>query len=1668
MKKSGSEPVNDSWFSSQLSNLDIDPDAGPLRAMDDVVGETRDIDLSNKNFISLFDLMSLFLLVDYCQAVYGGARLLFPGMGPNGEPALPIEDYYEERRKKEFDRSEKYEFSRNAYNLLAFCEHFGLFESLLWQHASGRVILSGITEELLDKLYPYSKAREEGSKVFGLLPIRGEGDVLSFRMESTIRSWVNALPPEIRQAPIFFDGEFSRVFGYQLALNMIEHSGSDFKGEYGALGAIAMRVLPGKSLQWIEDSFPETMKHVFLENNPRGVLEICAGDRGIGIIGSLKPALADIRERYGYEQGFTIKDIIAFAFDERGSSKPLDKRWGGVHALHRMLRCTVKYGGVLRLRTGGQEFVYNSANAPFNRHPSGLGIEPSSSNVEKILHPFGVQIQILLPLTMPERRTEFAIRQTKEHFETKVEKQNVRIVTARAYLESQSQKEDLRKLLITLSNSLMEESTERLIIFDFGGFDWSEEDIVFFLESQKSVLHTHKCIGLNLNSGLAKILRDRESMSIEDEGIIDIKSLYFLEVLSTKHRLLPILDGSNHVWWFGLGQYALDGCLNILFLNTTPSTPMLIRDIFVAAKTDATPRLIEGLDLYLKANGFFFEADNILERFLWHCKLKKSDFDRALELIIQNHLPQILAGLGCMHKGGLYKLPSRKEFTERFIQTTPLFQNEASALQLAELLGSAIRRIIGNENSKIVLVCATAPAELLAKSIGYALKEYDVSVLNLGHFTSIDEEKLLRADDWPIPAIIVADIVDQERTVGKIIGTLKEKDIRVWGLVGLLKFEENGKPNEIDTALFWDPPPEDAIEGKFPRYFLGKMRRPGQISEKQAWDTYGEDRLTFVEPFSLEVFRYSQLSGSGIRKISDREKLNRERLRLLEETGVLRAGHWVYGTHHFRLTASIRKMLDRNEIGGQICGHLLRIIRENKIDHVLIPLHSHIGDLLPRLLGGVKVTMGREIGYTFCISTRVLGDKPFYVMPAPVGELLVEAAINVRRGMPGLRLLIIDDAVATGGTLETLLRALMRGGMRAVQRTKTSRSPIEYVHVYAILDRQGRHKRTVWTGMTKLDLYGNYEGPGVAAQFPFEFKFERWIDLEFKVDERNSCELCTERAALLNAKKFISHPQDDWLFENIEDRIKEIQPHWTEIPSFEDYEQLELSQTIEIGRFEAKTVELALLEYYNLWSRGVPSYVIISEYEKIDAIFQDQKRGGIRKQSPIEYLKREMGRVFFQEWNLLCSQWTADRWIRVFEREIDRGSKVVAADLLGEAGKALAKASEGRQLLEGLLSYAISRISHVDDEVDPEYILRRNLGLGCLLYLVYFRSFSGDADLIEKEFWGKILGEIGEALQSKSVSFYSGIILQEIAQAIRLSSFKDDFIPALLTVLDHTLRYRRHRHSHLLPFGLEKICFGHGLSKVERDAVRNGLREFMHCLDVTKQRLPTIFNTDAEELSRVLKGYIDALAKELEIEELNEKSRVKLVSLANDVQNLFPTQLSSSIFNCLRDTQVSLLKIKRRLQKQCIENVPSIDFRYSETVTNSKELTLMAPSFNSVIAALQNFTLRNPIDPDYCKAPRVLMSVEEGNTLDVIRRIRIRIFTNFQPSRNAKAIMSGPGLKELAMREFRIFGIRPNPNIEFDPVAPDGMDYSVCLSLEFYAGYPQLTQNEGDEYEERI
>jgi hypothetical protein len=438
----------------------------------------------------------------------------------------------------------------------------------------------------------------------------------------------------------------------------------------------------------------------------------------------------------------------------------------------------------------------------------------------------------------------------------------------------------------------------------------------------------------------------------------------------------------------------------------------------------------------------------------------------------------------------------------------------------------------------------------------------------------------------------------------------------------------------------------------------------------------------------------------------------------------------------------------------------------------------------------------------------------------------------------------------------------------------------------------------------------------------------------------------------------------------------------------------------------------------------------------------------------VQYLLEEISRAIFQRWKRLRTQWVADDWMTAVKSPISRGD-VSARWILAEAGRAMAQSKSSDSDLEGLFSHAVRTLAQMDDAADPLGTKRAVLADGCALCIIaqrFFTERSGDAapsaDL------GAV---IAAALDSGALRQNAGVLLQGLLHIARRVGCEEQFLPALVTVCDHSLRYVRRSHAHLLPFGLDQLALGRPLTIATRRACRDSVCEFTYCLGILNQRYAALFSPKAQQLLPSLTTRLSQLVVALDDDKQTEATKERCRWLADRVRLQFPNQQVNAIYRSLCRTQVRLRDVVSSVQTECQRRGCSFSVHVGTGIA-MENVVVIVPDETVIQEVLLNFTARVPVDKGFCTAPRVLVSVDR--VADSARfngsKIAVSLYSNFRSVEAAERdLPAGPGMAEFGKRDFALFGVTCRQP-EFRVRGPDDREYSSRVVIDFASGFQIL------------
>jgi hypothetical protein len=916
----------------------------------------------------------------------------------------------------------------------------------------------------------------------------------------------------------------------------------------------------------------------------------------------------------------------------------------------------------------------------------------------------------------------------------------------------------------------------------------------------------------------------------------------------------------------------------------------------------------------------------------------------------------------------------------------------------------------------------------------------------LGYQSALDEEMLFNSEDWGhIPTIIIADIVNSEKSISQIVEFTVTKCLMLKGYVSLIRLQDEST-DAVPRSLYWDPPPN--LLGELPKFFVAEYSRPLKAKVEEL-SGITEENFFIVEPHSLEVFSQKSLSGAYDIN-SPKGKRNQNRLTQLEEANALRFGHWISGSHHFMITTSINKILTDDILGPNICNEILNKIKESDIDIVLMPLHSHISDIIPRLTTAVKLASSKSVIFSLCLSTKAMTTNSFYMLPKPIKDIIAKHAEHAKDSThQKLNIMILDDAIATGRTLDTIIRSIMLQIRKVVKKNNLTSSPIALIHSYTIIDRQGRAKSTLLTGISTLSCQGDGEWH---SDHPIElnFKHDRWLDVDMPVYDRESCKICFERnqlQALVNSS-FVS--MDHSAVHEIKNRIFELRPQSSEVPAFLDMNKRLLPLPVIIGHNSeaAGSVELALWEINNLINRGASFKTLLAEYNNLystyPAEFAENKTEENQQILIIENL-----RLLTKEWNKLNSQAEGQNWIDILQYHIDRGG-VISKVALWEAGNALATSNnEYVDLLLTLFEFGLNRLAALDIQSDPNGKKRENIYIGLVLYILsnnYLESLSSKRSIGENNPITIKMLKFVSSINKESLDILTRIYLDEIVSFLHRADNRDNFMPALMSVLNQTVRPGRHNHDHLLPSLLSSILKNKA-GQNEVRLVRDILADLLHCIDVIDRRFFSLFDNESRATLPFYRKNIEQIISE--IGKGTDCATDKVKSLVSKLYRHYPHQHHNPLYQALRRTQVSIKHILSLITTKCSVRNPIIEVLLDSSCTGIDNVNVIAPNIKIIEELVSNFTVNASIVMSSGVNPKLLVKVVHSIEKETIGKLQLHFYSNYNNDKNCILnILNGPGIKEASTRTLELF------RIKIFPIDDAIGEYNMHIVLELCIGYP--------------
>lgn len=699
-----------------------------------------------------------------------------------------------------------------------------------------------------------------------------------------------------------------------------------------------------------------------------------------------------------------------------------------------------------------------------------------------------------------------------------------------------------KKACEELSQKLVESRpASEPIVFDFSGLNWTAAQFETFLYYLQNIIQNRPTLIVELScqlvseikelehnnakTGLNSTLLKQAPCCLTGTFFNELSEKKYLETYKSVYAILLCLDekGSKHI--FALPSLAYEEPLVSLIEN-----PNSIEGLCKDERWKNKINQIE-LELILHNINPLFQLDG---KNIWRCVWDNKKLYVEMNRVMSRHFDQIAkrseAWRGAYlrtklesnekDKKELSNLPIRfnlswqKEWRKDFLESSQILSRERYVDEAAQRLIFRLQNGLNYINKSLknirVLACPTGPAMLLATALHRWWPEINKPIVaDMSYYTLLSSSEQLPRILLEGDVVIVQDILDKGTISGKLIRSFQNRKINVVCVIGLIRLTNNddGKMQGTRvTQLFegWKLSEEEKEKKQIPIHAMIEVKGPEKCAPLAKHE--GDSNSFWIEPRALYPIKYSSLRREfAPGHDSDLDRRNKY-LPIFDSpsTGCLFAsGHYVYGQRHYAVAVNVRETLN-GQLGNEIANWLANICLGNakredvswerqeskdfvgSVTAVLMPLHSQIHYLWPKV-ANILAQCGRRQPVWLIDATLFTGSGAAYRLPAQLInqiESAVESSLVARltgdknKNRP-LRLLILDDAITTARTAETILGAITRKFNETfeqcskrypgVSSKEECTRPIEWIRYFAVFSQLGYARHLLWKNIKHLD-----------------------------------------------------------------------------------------------------------------------------------------------------------------------------------------------------------------------------------------------------------------------------------------------------------------------------------------------------------------------------------------------------------------------------------------------------------------------------------------------------------------------------------------------------------------------------------------------------------------------
>lgn len=1277
------------------------------------------LDMSDIGFMPLYEWVCTVALIERFLSTSSRHSVKIDFIGDRSDQILSAGEYIDIKKghapRRPTARAD-YALSDSVYHVVGFLESLKT-RYILNNHPgrSGELYYSNINKHEADLLSFHTRdGKDENTVVLRLTRIETPEDCKQFLDSQMIHNWREDMGNRFPFSPVFESEEFWRVLCHELAVNIWEHAKIP-----GIIGARVVMPVGENGIKWWCRSAYTPQVVSLLSDMRSGFLEVCVADSGQGFVSTLKKSYMEYSGLT--EDKIVPANVLAFAFDRFGTCKTDDESWATErHALGRIRQIVAKYGGVIRLQSGGAEIAYVNGPSSVGSVSSGEDIRPILKDVSRLP---GAQMQIILPLTpFFEIKKNVRMRSPLERnlprsFRTRPEQVRGHLVPLKERLEFPDavagaiDQYKFRQACTALVLELSKRAPNEPVVLDFSGLEWVAAQFETLLHHMQNVLQSRPVLLVEIDPVLAREVEELERSSATTrlppyvlDGVAGATGnkygedgkMPFLDTFRRINATVLGLDREGSPYLFGLSDARYKNPLLGLMYREASVEELI-------TEGDGEGGLLrEGMlrSILNPNNPTFKIVGEVAGRKLWGTSWDARSIKNEASRVLTSHFDEVAKRSEAWHgqveePGGnnqttaaapkIFYLPWLAMWREDFLEASRILSRERHADEVAQRLIYRLKVGLGLRGKRLsdvkVLACVTTPSMLLGAALHrwWPDLENRPVVMDLGYYVMLGTPRKLPVMADSDGVLIVQDIVDTHRVSTELIRALREQKAEILGVLSFVRLKENlAKTRATAADEGWLPEEDAPAEDFIPRHAMIEVRRPDEVAGPINEEVV---RAFWIEQRSLRPVPYSKLrrEGQSSRSLSRRD----ECLKLFDSTSegtYFSSGHYVYGRRHYALTVDIRGLL-RGEVGDEMAQWLADICEgDNKrqrrvwereqqeenivgdVTAVLMPLHSQIYYIWPRI-ESLLAQRGRRQPNWWLEATLFTGAGPAYFMPKQFTDLISEAVDEVistvedppqsgggRRDDSGrrtagtrpLRILVVDDAIATGDTAETILSTVLKVVENEFKKKLKSRgiegkgmehypSPIQWIRYFAILNQMSAAFHEV---IHNIPVIGKMKIPVLFEEFaPF---------MGVPVYDEETCPICKDISRLTQLRfkcerYAISPTAQPWVAR----RLDELRPVAVDSPSFRTTNPVRLSKTIDVlaasrqselvGEYLPSHADTAIWRFYELMYLSYPPNDIL---RSLESAWPDEEGDG-----------SEIGEYERYRWAVL--EWCLHNWARI-------------------------------------------------------------------------------------------------------------------------------------------------------------------------------------------------------------------------------------------------------------------------------------------------------------------------------------------------------------------------------------------------------------------------------------